>query len=68
MSKKKINKLFIFNFFFFSFWNYIVQFYPLWLAPNLITLIGLIVNLVTVLILSNFCFSATEIVFYKYYL
>ncbi|CAK5093301.1 unnamed protein product [Meloidogyne enterolobii] len=43
-----------------KFWNYIVQWYPLWLAPNLITLIGLLINLVTVLILSHFCYSATE--------
>jgi phosphatidylglycerophosphate synthase len=39
----------------------LVQFYPLWLAPNLITLIGLIVNLITVLILSHYCYTATEI-------
>jgi len=42
------------------FWNYLVQFYPLWLAPNLITLIGLIVNFITVLVLSHYCYSATE--------
>ncbi|VDK42988.1 unnamed protein product [Anisakis simplex] len=40
------------------FWDYLVTFYPLWLAPNLITLIGLIVNLITVLILSSFCYGA----------
>jgi hypothetical protein len=44
----------------FRFWNALVQYYPLWLAPNLITLIGLIVNLVTVLILSHYCYTATE--------
>ncbi|KAF7633149.1 hypothetical protein Mgra_00007428 [Meloidogyne graminicola] len=43
-----------------KFWNYLVEWYPLWLAPNLITLIGLLINLVTVLILSHFCYSATE--------
>lgn len=42
------------------FWNYLVQFYPLWLAPNLITLIGLVVNFITVLILSHYCYTATE--------
>lgn len=44
----------------FRFWNFLVQFYPLWLAPNLITFIGLIVNFITVLILSNYCYTATE--------
>ncbi|VDM41340.1 unnamed protein product [Toxocara canis] len=42
------------------FWDYVVTFYPLWLAPNLITLIGLIVNLITVLVLSSFCRGASE--------
>lgn len=32
-------------------WNWLVQQVPLWLAPNLITIIGLIVNIVTTLIL-----------------
>ncbi|KAL3070559.1 hypothetical protein niasHT_032349 [Heterodera trifolii] len=45
------------------FWNWLVHFYPIWLAPNLITLIGLIINLITVLVLSNFCYSAKEIHF-----
>uniref|UniRef100_A0A914CLX8 diacylglycerol cholinephosphotransferase n=1 Tax=Acrobeloides nanus TaxID=290746 RepID=A0A914CLX8_9BILA len=44
-----------------KFWDNIVQYYPLWLAPNTITLIGLIINLSTVLILSFFCFSSTEV-------
>ncbi|KAI1725768.1 CDP-alcohol phosphatidyltransferase domain-containing protein [Ditylenchus destructor] len=44
-----------------KFWNAIVEFYPLWLAPNLITLVGLVINVITVLILSHFCFSATEV-------
>ncbi|TMS36783.1 hypothetical protein L596_003865 [Steinernema carpocapsae] len=42
------------------FWEYVVSFYPLWLAPNLITLVGLVINLITCLILSKFCPSATE--------
>ncbi|KJH44995.1 CDP-alcohol phosphatidyltransferase [Dictyocaulus viviparus] len=41
-------------------WDYVVTWCPIWLAPNLITLIGLIINLVTVLILSSFSYSATE--------
>ncbi|KAK0397196.1 hypothetical protein QR680_002028 [Steinernema hermaphroditum] len=42
------------------FWEKVVSLYPLWLAPNLITLVGLVTNLITVLILSQFCYSATE--------
>ncbi|KAI6201036.1 hypothetical protein M3Y96_00798600 [Aphelenchoides besseyi] len=41
-------------------WNWVVQLYPYWLAPNVITFIGLIVNAVTVLVLSHFCYTATE--------
>ncbi|CAD6186796.1 unnamed protein product [Caenorhabditis auriculariae] len=48
------------NLFMKDFWEFVVKFYPLWLAPNLITLIGLIVNLFTVLILSYYCPTATE--------
>ncbi|EYC12632.1 hypothetical protein Y032_0046g1334 [Ancylostoma ceylanicum] len=43
------------------FWEWAVEFYPLWLAPNLITLIGLIVNLITVLVLSHYCPTAREV-------
>ncbi|ETN70819.1 CDP-alcohol phosphatidyltransferase [Necator americanus] len=43
------------------FWEWAVDFYPLWLAPNLITLIGLIVNLITVLVLSHYCPTAREV-------
>ena len=32
-------------------WNWLVNKIPLWLAPNLITIVGLIVNIVTTLIL-----------------
>ncbi|CAD5207496.1 unnamed protein product [Bursaphelenchus okinawaensis] len=42
------------------FWNWVVEYYPMWLAPNLITLIGLIINLLTVLVLSHYCYTATE--------
>ncbi|KAK0406772.1 hypothetical protein QR680_018795 [Steinernema hermaphroditum] len=42
------------------FWDKVVLLYPLWLAPNLITLTGFLINLITVLILSQFCYSATE--------
>lgn len=32
-------------------WNWLVQRVPIWLAPNLITILGLLVNIVTTLIL-----------------
>lgn len=32
-------------------WNWVVQCLPLWLAPNLITITGLIINIVTSLVL-----------------
>ncbi|CAJ0915996.1 unnamed protein product, partial [Mesorhabditis belari] len=32
----------------------------MWVAPNLITLVGLIINLCTVLILSAYCYTASE--------
>lgn len=35
-------------------WNWLVSMTPLWLAPNLITIIGLIVNIVTTLILVTY--------------
>lgn len=41
-------------------WEYVVTWCPMWIAPNLITLIGLVINLVTVLVLSTFSYSATE--------
>ncbi|PAV73898.1 hypothetical protein WR25_16079 [Diploscapter pachys] len=41
-------------------WEFAVTLCPLWIAPNLITLIGLIINLLTVLILASFSYTATE--------
>lgn len=35
------------EFIFQPFWNYVVTLMPLWLAPNLITITGLIINVVT---------------------
>uniref|UniRef100_A0A914VNL3 diacylglycerol cholinephosphotransferase n=1 Tax=Plectus sambesii TaxID=2011161 RepID=A0A914VNL3_9BILA len=43
-----------------KFWDAVVQLYPLWLAPNLITLVGLIINLATVIILSFFSLDAKQ--------
>lgn len=42
------------------FWNWLVNFYPMWLAPNLLTLIGLITNLITVLVLAFYCYTVKE--------
>ncbi|PAV77258.1 hypothetical protein WR25_17919 [Diploscapter pachys] len=41
-------------------WEFAVTLCPLWIAPNLITLIGLIINLLTVLILASFSYTAAE--------
>ena len=35
------------EFIFQPFWNYVVTLMPLWVAPNLITILGLIVNVLT---------------------
>uniref|UniRef100_A0A8R1XX12 CDP-alcohol phosphatidyltransferase n=1 Tax=Onchocerca volvulus TaxID=6282 RepID=A0A8R1XX12_ONCVO len=40
------------------FWEYVVQFYPIWIAPNVITMLGLFINLLTVLILACFSYDA----------
>lgn len=40
-------------------WNWLVSKTPLWLAPNLITIVGLIVNIVTTLILVAYSPEAT---------
>lgn len=39
-----------------KFWNKIVAFYPLWVAPNLITIVGLLMNISAVLVLA--CFNS----------
>lgn len=42
------------------FWNWIVEHIPLWLAPNTITITGLLINISTTLVLVYFCPTATE--------
>uniref|UniRef100_A0AC35U893 Choline/ethanolaminephosphotransferase 1-like n=1 Tax=Rhabditophanes sp. KR3021 TaxID=114890 RepID=A0AC35U893_9BILA len=44
-----------------KFWTWLIEFFPMNLAPNTITLVGLIINLITVSILSIFCYTATEV-------
>jgi len=41
-------------------WNFVVSLMPMWLAPNLITIIGLAVNVFTSLVHLYYCPTATE--------
>jgi len=41
-------------------WNFVVSLMPLWLAPNLITIIGLAINVLTSLVHLYFCPTAKE--------
>lgn len=43
-----------------SYWNWLVEKLPLWLAPNLITVAGLIINIITSLILVFYSPNAKE--------
>ncbi|KAI5619020.1 choline/ethanolamine phosphotransferase 1a [Silurus asotus] len=45
------------------FWCWLVERVPLWVAPNLITIIGLVLNITTTLILTYYCPTATEQVY-----
>ena len=49
-------------------WNFVVGLMPMWLAPNLITIIGLAINVFTSLVHLYFCPTATEEVrfFFKF--
>ncbi|KAF5888111.1 choline/ethanolaminephosphotransferase 1-like, partial [Clarias magur] len=42
------------------FWCWLVERVPLWVAPNLITSVGLVLNITTTLILTYYCPTATE--------
>ena len=41
-------------------WNYVVTLVPMWVAPNLITIVGLAINMCAALLLIQRCPSATE--------
>merc|ERR1711894_2752 len=41
-------------------WNYVVTFVPIWVAPNLITITGLVISMVAALLLIYHCPSARE--------
>ena len=38
-----------------------VKFIPLWIAPNLITMVGLMINIITAMIVVAYCPTASEI-------
>ncbi|KAK6487952.1 cholinephosphotransferase 1-like [Huso huso] len=42
------------------YWNWLVQQIPIWVAPNTLTIIGLLINVATTLILLCYCPSARE--------
>lgn len=42
------------------YWTWLLQWIPLWMAPNTITLIGLAINLLTTLVLIFYCPTVTE--------
>ncbi|XP_072280387.1 choline/ethanolaminephosphotransferase 1 [Pyxicephalus adspersus] len=43
-----------------GFWEWLVGQVPAWIAPNLITIIGLIINIFTTVVLACYCPTATE--------
>lgn len=43
-----------------GYWCWLVSKVPLWMAPNLITIVGLATNIITTLILVYYCPTATE--------
>ncbi|XP_002120852.2 choline/ethanolaminephosphotransferase 1 [Ciona intestinalis] len=42
------------------FWRWLIELFPMWIAPNMITIIGLIVNIVCSFLLMWYCPTATE--------
>ena len=43
------------------FWKWLVELFPLWIAPNAITIIGLAINVATSLLLMFYCPTAIEV-------
>merc|ERR1719430_793226 len=43
-----------------KYWNWLVTLVPLWVAPNLITIVGLAINILTSVILMYYSPPATE--------
>lgn len=42
------------------YWNWLVQQIPLWVAPNTLTIVGLLINVLTTAVLVLYCPTATE--------
>ena len=42
------------------YWNWLVQQTPIWIAPNTLTIVGLLVNILTTVVLVYYCPTATE--------
>lgn len=42
------------------YWNWLVQQIPTWIAPNTLTIVGLLVNILSTLVLVYYCPTATE--------
>uniref|UniRef100_A0A8B9HW93 Cholinephosphotransferase 1 n=1 Tax=Astyanax mexicanus TaxID=7994 RepID=A0A8B9HW93_ASTMX len=42
------------------YWNWLVQQVPLWVAPNTLTITGLVINIITTVILVYYCPTGTE--------
>ncbi|KAG8439449.1 hypothetical protein GDO86_005600 [Hymenochirus boettgeri] len=42
------------------YWNWLVEKVPLWVAPNTITIVGLLLNVLSTLILTYYCPTGTE--------
>lgn len=42
------------------FWNWLVQQTPTWIAPNTLTIVGLLVNIISTVVLVYYCPTATE--------
>ena len=42
------------------YWTWLLQWIPLWMAPNSITLLGLAINMLTTLVLISYCPTVTE--------
>jgi len=43
-----------------KYWNWLVTLCPMWVAPNLITIVGLVINIVTSAVLVWYCPNASE--------
>ena len=42
------------------YWNWLVERVPTWVAPNTLTIVGLLVNIVTTMVLVYYCPAARE--------